>query len=165
MKMKELLKQYATYNIWASQKIIDVILSLSGEKQIAEVPSSFNSLYKTVLHMLDAESIWWQRMKMEERISVPSENFKGTMRELATTLSQQSKQWEEWVTGTPESSLDHVFHYYNKKKEHFKMPIYQMLHHVFNHGTYHRGQLINMLRQLGVDKLPSTDFIVWSRKK
>ncbi|MES1225792.1 MAG: DinB family protein, partial [Bacteroidota bacterium] len=54
--MKELLKQMAAYNIWANQKIIDVILSLPEEKQIAEVPSSFNSLNKTLLHMWDAES-------------------------------------------------------------------------------------------------------------
>ena len=40
-----------------------------------------------------------------------------------------------------------------------------MLHHVFNHGTYHRGQLINMLRQLGVEKLPQTDFSVWTRSQ
>ncbi|MGB3005447.1 MAG: DinB family protein [Chitinophagaceae bacterium] len=37
--------------------------------------------------------------------------------------------------------------------------------HVFNHAAYHRGQLINMLRQLGVKKLPATDFIIWSRNK
>ena len=78
MKMKELLKQYAAYNIWASQRIFGIILSLPEEKQITEVPSSFNSLYKTVLHMLDAENIWWQRMKLSERIIVPSENFSGT---------------------------------------------------------------------------------------
>jgi uncharacterized damage-inducible protein DinB len=159
--MKELLKQYAAYNVWASQRVMDVILALPEEKQMAEVPSSFNSLYKTVLHMLDAENIWWQRMKMQERIIVPSENFKGNMKDLVNELNQQSKQWHDWVAAAPESLLEHVFHYYNKKKEHFKMPVYQMLHHVFNHGTYHRGQLINMLRQLGVEKLPSTDFSSW----
>ena len=163
--MKELLKQYAAYNIWASQRILDVIIALPEEKQLTEVPSSFKSLYKTVLHMLDAENIWWQRMKMQERIIVPSENFKGTLQELAGNLLQQSKQWEEWVASASDLSLEHVFQYYNNKKEHFKMPVYQMVHHVFNHGTYHRGQLINMLRQLGVEKLPQTDFIVWSRKK
>ena len=163
--MKELLKQYAAYNIWASQRILDVIIALPEEKQLTEVPSSFKSLYKTVLHMLDAENIWWQRMKMQERIILPSENFKGTLQELAGNLLQQSKQWEEWVASASDLSLEHVFQYYNNKKEHFKMPVYQMMHHVFNHGTYHRGQLINMLRQLGVEKLPQTDFIVWSRKK
>ena len=163
--MKELLKQYATYNSWATQRILDVILVLPEEKQLAEVPSSFNSLYKTVLHMLDAENIWWQRMKLSERIVVPSESFKGTMKELATTLLQQSKQWEEWISNASDLSLDHVFQYQNNKGEQFKMPIYQMLHHVFNHGTYHRGQLVNMLRQLGVEKIPQTDFSLWTRNR
>jgi uncharacterized damage-inducible protein DinB len=77
----------------------------------------------------------------------------------------QSNQWRDWVVNASDLSLDHVFQYYNNKKEHFKMPVYQMLHHVFNHGTYHRGQLVNMLRQLGIEKIPQTDFIVWCRKK
>jgi len=47
----------------------------------------------------------------------------------------------------------------------YKQPVCQMILHVFNHGTYHRGQLVNMLRQLGIEKIPQTDFIVWSRKK
>lgn len=163
--MKELLKQYAAYNIWASQRIFDVILSLPEEKQTAEIPSSFPSLYKTVLHMLDAENIWWQRLKLSERITVPSENFTGTMKELSDILLQQSKMWEEWVSNASDLSLEHVFQYYNNKKEYFKMPIYQMIHHVFNHGTYHRGQLVTMLRQLGEDKIPQTDFSLWIRGK
>jgi uncharacterized damage-inducible protein DinB len=163
--MKELLKQYAAYNIWASRRILDVILALPEEKQLAGVPGSFNSLYKTVLHIWDAESIWWQRMKMQERLVRPGEDFNGTMQDVANGLMQQSRQWEEWVGNASDLSLEHVFQYYNNKKEYFKMPVYQMIHHVFNHGTYHRGQLINMLRQLGVEKLPATDFVAWVRQK
>ncbi len=163
--MKELLMQFATYHIWANQKLLDVINALHEEKQLAEVPSSFKSLYATLLHMWDAESIWWQRMKMQERIIVPSENFNGTMQDVCNGLMSQSNQWRDWVANASDLSLDHVFQYYNNKKEHFKMPVYQMLHHVFNHGTYHRGQLVNMLRQLGVEKIPQTDFVVWARKK
>ncbi len=163
--MKELLKQYAAYNCWASQRIIDVLLALPEEKQLTEIPSSFNSLHKTVLHMWDAESIWWQRMKMQERIVVPSENFMGNMEDAANGLLNQSKLWNEWVNNASDLSLEHVFQYYNNKKEYFKQPVYQMIQHVFNHGTYHRGQLVNMLRQLGVEKIPATDFIVWCRKK
>ncbi|MBK5271554.1 MAG: DinB family protein [Bacteroidia bacterium] len=163
--MKELLKQLVAYNIWANQKIIDVVLSLPEEKQKAEVPSSFKSLYTTLLHMWNAESVWWQRMKLQERIISPFENFKGSMRELTNDFLQQNRQWQEWVNNASDAALDHVFQYQTARKEQFKQPIYQMLLHVFNHGTYHRGQLINMLRQLGVEKLPQTDFIVWSRKK
>ena len=69
------------------------------------------------------------------------------------------------MSNASELSLDHVFHYYTTKKELIKLPVYQMLLHVFNHGTYHRGQLVTILRELGVEKIPQTDFIVWSRKK
>lgn len=163
--MKELLKQYAAYNIWASQKILDVIRSLPEEKHIAEVPSSFNSLMKTVLHMWDAESVWWQRMKLQDRLIIPSEIFKGNMKDAADGLLQQSKQWEEWIKNASDLAIDHVFQYQNSKREQFKQPIYQMVMHVFNHSTYHRGQLVNMLRQLGVEKIPQTDFILWGRSK
>ena len=163
--MKELLQQFAAYNIWANQKIMELILALPEEKHLAEMPSSFSSLHKTILHMWDAESAWWQRMKLQERLVMPSENFKGTLKDLVNGLMQQSNQWLDWISSASDIALDHVFQYQNSKKEQFKQPIYQMVLHIFNHSTYHRGQLINMLRQLGVDKLPATDFIVWSRKK
>jgi uncharacterized damage-inducible protein DinB len=161
--MKELLKQYAVYNIWASHKIMEIILSLPEEKQLAELPSSYTSLYKTVLHIWDAESVWWQRLKLQERLLVPSETFKGNMQELVSNLQQQSKLWEEWISNASGLSIEHVFQYQTLAREQFKQPTWQMLLHVFNHGTYHRGQLINMLRQIGVEKLPATDFILWSR--
>jgi uncharacterized damage-inducible protein DinB len=163
--MKELLKQYAAYNIWAHQKMLEAILAIPEEKQMADVPSSFSSLYKTVLHVWDAESIWWQRMKMQEHIIRPSENYTGSMQDASSALLNQSRLWEEWVTNASDLSLDHVFQYQNTKREVFKMPVYQMIHHVFNHGTYHRGQLVNMLRQLGVEKIPGTDFSLWIRNK
>jgi uncharacterized damage-inducible protein DinB len=163
--MKELLCQLAAYNIWASQKLLDIINALPEEKQKAEVPSSFKNLYSTVLHMWDAESIWWQRLKMHERIIRPSENFKGSMQDVSNGLLSQSILWKEWVNNASDMALDHVFQYYNTKRELFKDPTWQMLLQVFNHGSYHRGQLVNMLRQLGVEKIPQTDFIVWGRKK
>ena len=163
--MKELLKQLAAYNVWASRKITELILTLPEEEQKQEVPSSFKSLFNTVLHMWDAESIWWQRMKLQERILVPGQNFSGNMKDIVTGLLQQSSQWEQWISNASELSLDHVFQYQNSKKEQFKQPVYQMLLHVFNHGTYHRGQLVNILRQLGKEKIPQTDFFIWCRKK
>lgn len=115
--------------------------------------------------MWDAESIWWQRMKLQERTAFPSENFNGNMQDTTTELLQQNKQWHDWIQGATEHQLQHVFQYQNSKREQFKQPLCQMLLHLFNHGTYHRGQLVTILRQLGVEKIPATDFILWSRKK
>ena len=163
--MKEIFTQYAGYNTWANALLLATISKLSEEQQQAEIKSSFPSLFKTVLHIWDAESIWWQRIKLQEKIVRPSENFSGNMEELNAQLQQQNKQWQQWVANAPEHGFLHEFIYYNSKKEKFKQPVYQMLLHLFNHGTYHRGQLITMLRQLGMENLPQTDFIVWSRKK
>ena len=87
------------------------------------------------------------------------------MQDLSNGLLSQSKQYEDWVNNASELSLEHVFQYQNSKRESFKQPVYQVLLHVFNHSTYHRGQLVTMLRNLGVEKIPQTDFIVWSRMK
>jgi uncharacterized damage-inducible protein DinB len=163
--MKELLKQYAAYNYWAHNRLFELILQLPAEKQQTEITSSFNGLLKTILHCWDAEAVWWQRVKLQERILFPGENFQGDLRDACSGLLMQSKQWEDWVANASELSIDHVFQFYNTKKELVKMPVYQVVLHVFNHGTYHLGQLVTMLRQLGVDKIPSTDFSTWVRGK
>src|ERR1044071_7876718 len=84
--MKELLQQYAVYNVWANQKLTELVLILSEEQQQKEIASSFPSLHRTIFHMWDAESIWWQRMKLHERIIRPSENFNATTRDAVTGL-------------------------------------------------------------------------------
>ncbi len=161
--MKELLNQYAAYNLWANERLLNVALSLTDEQQQQLVESSFNSLHKTFLHLWDAESMWWQRIKLHENIISPSTAFNPSMKETATGLLNQSKEWKEWVENVKENMLHHEFKYYNTKREYFKNTIWQTLQHVFNHGTYHRGQVVNILHQLKVEKIPVTDFIAYVR--
>ena len=112
-----------------------------------------------------AEEAWWQRLKLAEQLNLVSEKFEGTLAEMLKKYGQQSADWAQWVDNASEVQLTHVFAYQNSKKEQFKQPVHEMLMHVFNHGTYHRGQLVTMLRQLGIDKIPQTDFVVFCRKK
>lgn len=163
--MKKLLQQYAAYNKWANEELTQLILSLSEEQQRKEVTSSFNGLHKTIFHLWDAESIWWQRMTLQEMVTRPSDNRHTTTLDVVNGLLNQSGQWEEWVMGASEVSLHEVFLYQTSNKEQHELPVYQMLLHLFNHGSYHRGQLVTILRQLGVEKIPSTDFNTWCRTK
>lgn len=162
--MKELLQQYAAYNVWANKLLVDVIGKLGEEEISREINSSFPSLYKTMQHMWLAEEVWWQRLKLVEHVNLQSEKFTGSFAELSSIHAKQSQQWVEWVAAATENQLQHVFAYV-RNKEQLKMPVYQMIQHVFNHATYHRGQLVTMLRQSGVDKIPSTDFSTFCRKK
>ncbi len=162
--MKQLLQQYAAYNLWANKKIIEMANQLSEEQVNKEIVSSFPSVYKTFLHLMEVENAWWERLKLAERPAMPGW-FTGNYEELSKKLLELSRQWQEWIESANEVNITHVFAYQNSKKEHFKQPVYEMLLHLFNHQTLHRGQLIMMFRQLGLYKIPPTDFIVFSRKK
>ena len=118
--MKEIILPYAAYHTWANGLLLSTVSGLSDEQQQAEVRSSFPSLFKTVLHMLDAESIWWQRLKLQEKIERPSEGFAGDMQVLSKLLLEQNKRWQDWVQGANEPALQHEFIYYNSNKERFK---------------------------------------------
>ena len=103
-------------------------------------------------------------MKLQERVeSILKQDIPST--EVGAGLINQSKQWADWVDKNTVAGLEHVFAYQNFKGEPFKQPLYEMLLHLFNHQTYHRGQLVTMLRQAGIEVIPATDFIIWSRGK
>ncbi len=145
------------------KKMTGTILALPDEMLQKTIISSFSSLQLTLLHMWNAESIWWQRMKLAETIQT-NENI-SSIHEIASGLMSQSKLWEAWVEKSTPAAFEHQFIYRNSKKKQFKQPVYQVLLHLFNHGTYHRGQLVTILRQSGVEKIPNTDFIALSRGK
>ena len=112
--------------------------------------------------MMEVENVWWERLKLAEHTTL-SGWFTGNFEELSKKLLQLSQQWLDWVNNANEANITHVFAYQNTKKEHFKQPVYEVLLHLFNHQTYHRGQVVTMLRQSGIDKISATDFIVFSR--
>jgi len=160
-----MLVQYAAYNLWANSRLIEVINNLTDEQIDREIVSSFTNIKKTMLHLWDVENIWWQRMRLVEMEVWQSDNFTGSLLELTNHLIAQSKQWKEWVDIATEAALEHEFIYKNSKKDQFKQPVYEMLMHLFNHQSYHRGQLVTMLRQVDETNIPNTDLISFLRKK
>jgi uncharacterized damage-inducible protein DinB len=164
--MKELLLQYAQYNIWANKRIIDALLKLDESSLDTEITSSFPSLRKTVYHTWSAEFIWLQRVQLVENPVWIESDFQGTFREAcsewlgvsAAMVQFTEKQYDD-------SAFTHVLQYYDRAKASHKMQVCQVLQHVFNHSTYHRGQLVTMLRQAGAKEIPGTDFVIFARKK
>ena len=163
--MKNIISRFAAYNLWANERLMQFVLKLTEEQARKKIESSFEGVLSTVLHLWDAESIWWQRVRLEEVVKVPSETFEVGLREAAANLIKQSAQWKAWTEKASAVALDHVFEYRNSKKEMYKQPVFEVLLHLFNHQSYHRGQIVTMLRQLGVKDIPATDFIVFSRSR
>lgn len=162
--MKSILKQYASSNRWANQQIINTALRLPEEVLMQERTGSFKSIHHTLLHIWDAESGWWQRLQLEEKMILPSTHFKGGTKEIAEAIHRQDEWYEQWIANATAARIDHVMQFYNSKREPVKLQVSQLLLHVFNHSTYHRGQLTMQLRDAGLTNLPQTDFFYWLNK-
>ncbi len=113
--------------------------------------------------MWDAESIWWQRIRLAEQVVKPSDTFVGTTDQIFSSLILQNQQWKNFIESARPLALEHEFMYRNLKGEPFKQKVGEVLLHLFNHGTYHRGQVVTMMRGLGYDKIPQTDLVVFQR--
>ena len=163
--MKELLQKFSAYNLWANKILLAKLKTVSANIVHSETGSSFGSIYKTLVHLMEVEAIWWQRLKLKEHVELPEKDPDENFELVSNYLVTSSSQWNDWVKESNENAFTHVLGYYNSKKEYFKQPVNEVLMQLFNHQTYHRGQIITLLRQNGIDKIPATDFIVFTRTK
>jgi uncharacterized damage-inducible protein DinB len=161
--MKKLLSSFTAYEYWANQRLLEVVLNLSEEQQQREVESSFSSVYRTCLHVWDASTIWWQRVHKAEQIVVPSLSFHPTITDVNNGLLAQNKQWIDWVNAATEETFETMLSYKTMKGDPFTQPVKDIILHLSNHGTYHRGQLVTQLRQVGAGNVPATDYILFAR--
>lgn len=161
--MKELLLQYAQYNLWANQLLLGKLSQVPEETLHKDMSSSFSSIVDTLTHLYQTESVWWQRIQLAEPVQIPTPGEK-TVNAISAPWLLISANGAQWVKEAKEHQLEHVFGYYNSRKKYFKQPVWEVLMHLYNHQSYHRGQIITMLRQQGEEKLPKTDLIEFLRK-
>lgn len=163
--MKDLLLQYALYNIWANQRMLNLLGGLKEEQLDRELISSFPTLRKTVYHIWDVESVWYQRLQLATPVIKPAEGFKGSWPEFVQQCSLQSTMLKDLIATASDARLAHTIEYHHPVKGICKSPVQHVILTVFNHSTFHRGQLVTMLRQAGITKIPATDFIEFTRSK
>jgi uncharacterized damage-inducible protein DinB len=163
MQVKELLIKYARFSQWAHKRLLDQINTLTPEQHHTTVPSSFDSLYKTVFHIWGAESLWLGRLNLSP-VNLSADPFGGSMQKLSASLETVDRQWVDWFAEKDEDKLTQKLHYNNQAGQAFQQPLDLLLIHIFNHNTYHNGQLVTILRSLGVHQIPATDFIAWARQ-
>jgi len=161
--MKDLLLKYASYNLWANDRVSNLLKGLDASILDKEIPSSFNTIRKTVFHIWDAEYIWLQRLNGLSLSDFPSKQY-GADTPVEKFL-ETSESFKNFVADLPETEFSGDCVYKNLKGAEFRNPRNEIFQHVFNHSTFHRGQVITLLRNAGVTELPGTDFILYSRGK
>lgn len=157
------IQKHFQYNAWANTKIAEILTKLSEEELDKEIVSSFPSLKKTVLHIWDAETIWLTRLEGGTLAGWPSASFKGGKDELLKGFLATSERFADLVSSKDSGFFQTSIAYKNMKGIEFTNAIDDVLHHVVNHGSFHRGQIITMLRQLGHTDFPAQDLIAFAR--
>lgn len=153
-----MMQRYTAYNHWANQQLSDWLRSASEADLDREIESSFSSLKETVLHIWSAEYLWLQTVKNESADASPAKSFKGSKDDLLKGWLQASENFRNHVKSM---SLTDLQAKRPKSRGDGYTAIADMIHHCMNHSTYHRGQLITMGRQAGLESPPRTDFIYY----
>jgi len=156
--------QLSSYNIWANDIVCNWLEKISDAQWTQDIVSSFNSLLETTLHIVAAEHIWLQRMNKEENQVWLQSTFAGTKDEHIALWKKASAGLKDFIESFDETNLEKNLDFKRLNGDAYSMPYYELMAHIFNHSTYHRGQLVTMLRQVGFDKVESTDMLAYFRK-
>ena len=163
--MKEFLKQYTKYNIWANERICRMMENTNPALLDMELKSSFKSIRKTAYHIWDAETLWLKRLGGKSLKEWPSEKFTGSFLEFQNEFLGGSGKLFMYVLNREPKQLEQNLTYKNIKGVKFSSKTGHIIQHVCNHGTFHRGQIITMLREAGQTELIPTDFIAFIREE
>jgi uncharacterized damage-inducible protein DinB len=159
-KLDRILRQ-TIYNAWANAQVFHVVQTLSEEILMRPNGSSFPSICETVLHIWDAELIWLNRLQGKSFSTWPSKDWKRE-HGIAGWI-ECSNRLRDYCAAQQEGWWEETAHYQLLSGKGHATPHADIVMHVTNHSTFHRGQVVTMLRQAGITDLPSTDLIAFLR--
>lgn len=152
------------YNRWVSDTVIGWLNQLSDQQWNQCMTSSFGSIRDTTLHLVSAEKIWldfWQQTPDPQFLS---RTFTGTKQELIQIWIQTSAAVQAVIGSYPKEQYDQPVRF-GWQGAAWQMTFWQTVAHFTNHATYHRGQLVTLLRQAGFTDLSSTDLATFLRNR
>jgi uncharacterized damage-inducible protein DinB len=153
-----------SYNAWANRKVFSALAALSAKDYTQDLRSSFASLHDTMAHIVWAEDLWLRRWRGAPPPPVPQG------RDL-TTLDAVRARWEEveasrlaFLAALTDAALETALVVRPSAGGEYRHVLRETLLHAVDHSSYHRGQLVTMLRQLG-HVPPVTGLITFYRER
>ena len=152
------LRRWFRYHIWANRALRAAAAGLPAEALHRELGGSFGTLGKTFEHMLGADWLWLERFQGRTPRAVPPAPDPTSMASLDERYAEVERGQVAVLDAFTEADLARTIAYTNLAGAPAAYPLGDALRQVFNHGTYHRGQIVMQLRLLGA-AAPSTDFL------
>jgi uncharacterized damage-inducible protein DinB len=159
--MKDDLAAMFTYNRWANQRMIASCRSLTAEQYTQEPVAGWASVRSTVVHIAGATHAWSKRINGESVTALATEAETPTLDDASHLLEVGHDAFDRLLGTLTPDRLAAVWSYQNLQGQTKRLPLWAVLRHVVNHGSYHRGQVASKLKRFAIDP-PSTDFVVWA---
>ena len=154
------------YHYWARDRMLEALDALTPEHYAKDLGSSFKSVRDTVVHTYGAEWIWYERWIGRAPTALPDATAFPDLATLRAAWKTNERYIRLLVDALASSDeLDRAFKYRLLDGQEMESLFSQMLQHVVNHATFHRGQVTTMLRQLGAPAPKPQDLIRFYREK
>ncbi|HYL61737.1 MAG TPA: DinB family protein [Candidatus Methylomirabilis sp.] len=152
------------YNAWANRRALDAASALTNEQFVKPMGSSFGSVRDTLAHICGAEWVWLERFQGRSPASLPDTAQFTDVTGLREKWADQEARLLAFVGKLTQEDLNRVMEYKTLKFGAYRNPLWQSMQHLVNHGTYHRGQVTTLLRQLGAQPI-LTDLMHFYRER
>ncbi|MDQ0229866.1 DinB family protein [Metabacillus malikii] len=159
-------KNMYEYHVWANKVLLERMRELPSNALFEEVSSSYSTIAKTFSHIYVVDVMWLQVLKgieMQEAMSFAMPYLEKTsaysVDEFVKSFNEVASQYEEWFNG--QNDLDQQITVNNPWTGARETAYSEILFHVANHGTYHRGNITTMLRQQGYSSTMNDLVLYW----
>ncbi len=152
------------YHYWARDRMLDAVAALSPEQYTRDLGNSFPSVRDTVNQIYFAEWVWYLRWNGQSPTAARKPDVFPDLATLRHAWREHEAKVRAFLDRAGEEGLPRVIEYTLLSGQAGASILWQLVQHVVNHASYHRGQVTKMLRQLGVAVPKSTDMVVFYRE-
>jgi uncharacterized damage-inducible protein DinB len=153
------------YHYWARDRLLDAAGRLSPEQFARNLGSSFPSVRDTLVHLYSADWIWCSRWEGESPAAMLSPDGFADIDAIRAAWSEHERRLRAVVDKLGDAGIQQPLHYRTTAGQPQVQVFWQQCQHLVNHGSYHRGQVTTMLRQLGAQPPKSMDLISFYRER
>ena len=161
----ELLQTLVDYHYWARDRLFVAVEALTEDQLRRPLGNSFTSVFDTVVHLCGADWIWRSRWEGVSPMALPAPETYADLRALREGWQDEERRIRAILNRLGPDGIARPIEYQGWDGRRQAQPFWQMLQHLVNHGSYHRGQVTTMLRQLGVTPAKSMDLIAFYRER
>jgi uncharacterized damage-inducible protein DinB len=177
MNTVELLQRLHQHRAWVNGNSLTAAATLSNEQLRSEFPIGQGSIWKSLLHLYAAEYVWLEALLGNEQFLVPGDlpgklpgNQQGEggitdLADLRQKWSDLEQRWIGYLASLTPAALEEVVNRKSSSGQRFGTRRSDVLLHVCTHAHYTAAQVVNMLRHVGVEKLPETMLISLARQE